>query len=152
MSAKILVVCSTNHCRSPFAAALLNYRAEQRGIDLQASSAGAFAGQWARSADHRAQACALSYGIDLSRHRTAEFTASAASEVDLLLVLDLDSAQFIRSVVSPFQFEKVRHLVKYGRLAQNEIPDPVLGEESFEETFRLIAVCIDSFLSELPGK
>ena len=81
----ILFVCSGNTCRSPMAAALLNARA---GLvpEWHAESAGLAAAPGTR-ASYGASFVMREWDIDLSGHRSRQFTEAMAKKADLIVGL-----------------------------------------------------------------
>jgi protein-tyrosine phosphatase len=80
----LLVICHGNICRSPFAAAVLDYRVKPRG--MRVLSAGLIGP--GRPAPGVARAAALARGIDLSAHRSQLVTPALLAQVDLVIVMD----------------------------------------------------------------
>jgi len=79
----ILVVCTGNICRSPIAAALLQYELDKKNLPIEVSSAGISA-LVNHAADPLAKEVTLEKkGVDLSNHRGRQIT------LDILLQSDL---------------------------------------------------------------
>lgn len=83
----VLVVCSANQCRSPFAAAALHEAFARRGVDVPVASSGirAFAGSPATATTIDV---ARRQGLDLSQHRSAPFDPAIVAEADLLIGME----------------------------------------------------------------
>ncbi|MCM1545222.1 MAG: ribosomal protein S18-alanine N-acetyltransferase [Ruminococcus sp.] len=83
---EILFICTGNTCRSPMAQALLNDKAQKRGLPVSASSAGlaAFAGDTASENAVRAMA---EIGIDISTHRASRLSIYALESSDLIVCM-----------------------------------------------------------------
>ena len=83
MFSNVLVVCTGNICRSPYAEAIIRKRAEHLSVD----SAGL-----AALVDHEADPTGLSVaqdrGIDLSNHKGRQITRAMVGKSDLILVMD----------------------------------------------------------------
>src|SRR5262245_59034382 len=77
---RVLVICSGNICRSPFAAAAL----AQRVPGLEVRSSGLAAGD-AAPADPTAVRVAASLGFDLTQHRSRPLSPADLAEPDLVL-------------------------------------------------------------------
>jgi protein-tyrosine-phosphatase len=143
---KILFVCRTNAACSPLAATVLNRLAADKELShaLRASSRGMFPGSTSRPADRRMQSIAEQGGYDLSGHLTQEFDISDFTQSSLVLCLDEDSYWAIDSIAKERGVRGdspgILHLFTEdsGQLGQREIPDPLLGETSFENAYALI--------------
>ena len=79
----ILVVCTGNICRSPYAAAVIKNRASRVTVD----SAG-LAALVDHEADATGQLVSSQRGIDLSGHRGKQITRALVGQSDLILVMD----------------------------------------------------------------
>lgn len=83
---EILFVCTGNTCRSPMAAALLNDKAQKRGLPIHASSAGlaAFTGD---SASENAIKVMKEIGVDISSHRATRLSIYAIDSSDVVVCM-----------------------------------------------------------------
>ncbi len=82
----VLVVCTGNLCRSPIAAALLERRLDDRGLEATVSSAGTAAPQGA-SPDRRMLRAAGEFDVDLSKHRAGPLTNDDTTRSALILCM-----------------------------------------------------------------
>lgn len=82
---RILVVCLGNHCRSPFAAAVL---AHLGGPTVHVRSAGIHPKWIGKPADPAMVAAAAHYGYDLTRHRGTQIDHNLMHWADLILAMD----------------------------------------------------------------
>jgi protein-tyrosine phosphatase len=83
---KILVVCTGNVCRSPYAEARLKEDAEMRG-DLEVDSAG-WMGAGSRVPPAEALAVAEMRGVDMVGHESQALTRELVRWADLILVME----------------------------------------------------------------
>ena len=84
----ILVLCTGNICRSPYACARLNQLLEQRGVrNIFVRSAGTFTTP-GQPADGAAVEAASERGVDLSMHATSLSTPPLLRAADLILIMD----------------------------------------------------------------
>jgi protein-tyrosine phosphatase len=98
----ILVVCPGNVCRSPYLAAVL-----QRALpEVKVSSAGLVAS--GRRVPSHSLALSAERGIDLSNFRSRPLVAATVRDVDLVLVMDIELANY---VLSHFRIARSRVLV-----------------------------------------
>lgn len=83
MTARVLIVCTGNICRSPMAEGLLRAGAKSAGLDLVVASAGTV--DSGASADEHAVAVMADRGIDISGHRSHRMTGVDIAASDLIL-------------------------------------------------------------------
>jgi len=92
------MVCSGNACRSPMAAAILQQRLAERGIDARVTSAGTM--PWSSGATDPAVAVMREHGLDISGHENRQVTRELVEEADLVLGMTRDHVA-IASARSP---------------------------------------------------
>jgi protein-tyrosine phosphatase len=90
----ILVLCSANQCRSPFAAAALRARLEGREPSLTVESAGLGADGFPATPPTVDAARAL--GFDLTQHRSRQLDATIVEGADLIVTME---RRHVREVV-----------------------------------------------------
>ena len=148
---KVLFICSTNFVRSPLASALFAQRVQSHGLanHFTVTSAGVFAGKTERQLDKRTIQFASSKGIDLSRQGTNELTLELARSSDIIPILDEDSRVFLESQFDAEIYSKAILIPPMVSLGLLSIPDPVLGEDSFEECFRLLEIGVEELFRKL---
>jgi protein-tyrosine phosphatase len=124
---KIVFVCYGNICRSPLAAAL----AKQRLSGVTIDSVG-FHDQTGRSCPEKILRIANSFGIDLSRHRSARATRDQLANADLVIAMDL---QNIDLVIKEFPeiADRTTLLGLFGTPEILAIADPYLVDQSATE-------------------
>lgn len=83
---RLLFVCTGNTCRSPIAEAIARQLADERALDVTASSAGTSAWDGAPASDG-ALLVALEEGLDLSMHRAQVLSRELVAAADLILVM-----------------------------------------------------------------
>src|SRR5713101_1781338 len=81
----VLIVCTANQCRSPMAAAVLQRRLDERGIEARVHSAGLLEGGRPATAD--AQAVVATAGLDISGHRSRQVTAGMVARADVVIAM-----------------------------------------------------------------
>jgi len=132
----ILVVCTGNICRSPYAEALLRSQLEQEGLsDIEVESAG-FIGP-DRPAEPRGLALAGQRGTDLSAHRSRLVRADDDTRFDLFIVMTRRHRdKLIRYFgVSPDRIALLGDFDSNGG-PEREIADPFgKGDQVFEKSF-----------------
>src|SRR6478609_7079712 len=75
------MVCTGNACRSPMAAAILQERLAERGVDARVTSAGTM--PWSSGATAPAVEVMREHGLDISGHENRQVTRELVEEADL---------------------------------------------------------------------
>src|SRR5512134_1219259 len=91
---RVLFVCHGNIIRSPFAAAVFERAARERGRPVQVGSAGV-AARAREPADPRAGQSAMERGYSLAGHASRLFQDEDAETADVIFVMDLINAGHI---------------------------------------------------------
>src|SRR5512132_1436485 len=92
------MVCTGNACRSPMAAAILQQRLAEHGIDARVTSAGTRA--WSQGATDDAVAVMREHGLEISAHENRQLTRELVEEADIVLGMTRDHVS-ITSARSP---------------------------------------------------
>jgi protein-tyrosine phosphatase len=82
------MVCSGNACRSPMAAAILQQRLAERGVDARVTSAGTM--PWRSGATGPAVEVMREHGLDIAGHENRLVTRELVEEADLVLGMTRD--------------------------------------------------------------
>ena len=82
------MVCTGNACRSPMAAAILQQRLAERGIDARVSSAGTR--PWSQGATDDAVAVMREHGLEITAHENRQLTRELVEDADLVLGMTRD--------------------------------------------------------------
>ena len=152
----VLVVCSGNICRSPYAAAKLRALLRERGHQgVRVDSAG-FVGSH-REPPTEAIEAGSARGLDLRRHRSRVISAEAAGRADLIVVME---PGHVGQVLSRFPVPRERLLV-LGDLdpqpiGTRMIRDPVQQSRAvflqcYSRIDRCLAAMVDLLWKPLPG-
>ena len=126
MFRSVLLVCTGNICRSPYAEAVFKKHLDNI-IDVDSAGIAALADH---DADATAASVALARGIDLSPHRGKQITRALVGKSDLILVMDQDHLQRLHKRY-PESRGKSFKLAKL--VGDKNIVDPHLKSQSFFE-------------------
>lgn len=145
----VLFVCTGNICRSPLAASLLERALQDRGLEVDVTSAGT--GAWdGAPASEGAYLVGLERGLDLSGHRARLLTRELVDEADLILTM----ARHHRARVDELGGEgKVFVLGEYAGKGDDEVSDPFGGDlavyrDTAQELEALAAAVADRLSAE----
>ena len=135
---KVLFVCTANVCRSPMAQAIFNVLAEERGLLVQAESAGTAALEGATMAPN-AVAALEEVGIYPEAHRTRQVSPQLIDEVRLVLAM------------SPQHTETLCHLRRIPPLGIHHLPEYATGAlgEAVSDPYGLSMLAYRSVLRQL---
>src|SRR6478609_1957759 len=123
---RILFVCAGNICRSPLAEGILTDIAEKAGRldEFDVDSAGT--GGWHQGSppDRRSVAVATRHGIDISGQRARRVTDRDFASFDLILAMDKDNLEYLRSRSPASSLGKIHLFDAYTRSGTRDVPDP----------------------------
>lgn len=131
---QILIVCVGNICRSPMGEAMLKQALDVKdGNNIQVSSAGlnALVGYPPSEISQRLM---TNRKIDISTYRARQLTEKLISEVDLILVMEMEQKKWIEAQ-NPIARGKVYRLGEWSNI---EIPDPIGQSDRFFENVLLL--------------
>jgi len=148
----LLVICSGNICRSPFAEGYLRMRLAQREQqDVQVRSAGTL-GIVGSPASSDSIALAQEAGFDLSEHRSSAVTFDAVDEAGIILVMEEAHRRELARLF-PEETARVHLLSEFHPSVRDparapDVFDPIgLPLEDYRRCFVLVRDCIDNFLA-----
>ena len=142
---RILIVCTGNTCRSPFAEHLLRRRFLERGLDdIAVASAGVSAPAGASCTAEVLQASG-EWDVDLTGHRARQLRADDLLEADLVLTMEPYHRVSILTAFPAFE-EKLHPLTQFEDGAASEgIDDPAgLDLEATRAILERIALCVEN--------
>jgi len=138
---KILFVCLGNICRSPTVEGVARQlaRAEFPALPVQFDSAGTASYHIGDAPDPRTQRAARQRGYDLSGLRARQLTRADFAHFDLLLAMDEENLDQMRSIAPARSQDRARLFLSYApELDLRAVPDPYHGgPEGFETVLDL---------------
>ncbi|WDI30486.1 low molecular weight phosphotyrosine protein phosphatase [Hyphococcus flavus] len=150
MSAKVLLVCLGNICRSPAAEGVLRHKARERGVKLTIDSAGTGAWHVGDPPDARMIKAAAKRGYDISYQRARQVEFSDFYEFDYLLAMDLSNHSNLLEMAPPNRSCDIRLFLDFSDGEVRETPDPYYGSgDGFERVLDLIESGADGFLNHV---
>lgn len=145
------MVCLGNICRSPLAEGILQYKAQQAGLNWTVDSAGTN-GYHVGEAPHRlSQKVALQNGIDISRQRARRFSGTDFGQYDKIYAMATDVVYEMKVLAKQhFQPAKVALLMNELHPGQDlDVPDPWYGTEpGYHEVYQMIDQACDRIIAQ----
>lgn len=142
-----------NICRSPTAEGVFRQHVLFNQLEkvIQIDSAGTHAYHVGEAPDPRAQAAAMSRGIDLSRQKARRVEARDFERFDYILAMDKDNLQILQSLCPPGYEQKLSLLLDYSdTTAEQEVPDPYYGgSRGFDRVLDLVEEASEALLTHI---
>lgn len=142
MTARVLMVCLGNICRSPLAEGILQHKVDSEKVFVDSAGTGGY--HIGNKPDTRSIAVAKEHGIDISIQRCRKFNTQDFEDFDVIYVMDKSNyANIITLTSNKAEIAKVKLLLDEVNLSEKQVPDPYYGgEDGFEHVFQLIdAAC-----------
>jgi len=142
---KILFVCLGNICRSPLAEGVAKKYIQERGLDMDADSAGTGSWHIGEPPCEGSQKIAKIHGIDISSYRARQVTPEDIEKFDIIVALDAKNLADLKRMGAV----NVRKLGEFGYDGA-DVPDPYFfdGFEGFYKVFEMIATCTRNLIDE----
>lgn len=148
----ILMVCLGNICRSPLAQGILEYKAQQAGLDINVDSAGT-ANYHSGERPHKSSIrVAGEKGIDISGQRARQFQVSDLSNFDLIYAMDQSNLNNIYTLTgTKLNPKKVRLFLEELYPGEHrDVPDPWYGDyDGYLTVFDLISSNCDKIIEKI---
>ncbi|ASU36624.1 low molecular weight protein-tyrosine-phosphatase [Mucilaginibacter xinganensis] len=131
---KLLMVCLGNICRSPLAHGIMEYLANERGLNWEIESAGT--GNWhvGQGPDRRSTRTAREHGIDISNQICRVFRIGDFDYYDHIFVMDKSNLSDVLAMARNEEDRKKVSLL----LGDKIVPDPYYDDTQFEPVFQMI--------------
>jgi len=136
----VLFVCSGNICRSPLAAALLEKKLKQLGIDdVYVESAGTMNLE-GRGASRWALEVAADNGLDLAHHVSRQVNRAMLEDADIVVAMTNAHAEYIAAVLPNVS----------KRMIVLDVPDPYgLQKQTYETALSVIEDAMPLIIGEV---
>ncbi len=139
----VLMVCSANVCRSPFAEHYFRHRLRQAGEYAEVFSRGIMEMNGTEVPED-GLTVAEEMGIDMRRHRSTKLTPADLDRAALVLVMEKQHRQYLLQM-------RPQYVGKIFFLGQptggGEVPDPMAkGVEAYRASYQVIARDVDAWL------
>ena len=150
---RVALVCLGNICRSPMAHVVLEDRVAAAGLAERVEVLSAGTGDWhvGGPMDRRAAALLTSEGYDASRHRAQQVPPAWLSECDLVLAMDRQNLQDLRTLdpdADPARILMFRDFDPQGPGA--DVPDPYHGgDDGFHDVLGMVERTADTLVAHL---
>ncbi|NVK58005.1 MAG: low molecular weight phosphotyrosine protein phosphatase [Alteromonadaceae bacterium] len=146
----ILFVCLGNICRSPTAEAVFRHKAEEAGLNLFIDSAGTHGYHIGSPPDNRSQAAGQALGYSFKGLKCRRVSDEDFEKFDLILAMDHSNLNNLREMSDPVYHHKIKLMLDYAGLKDEEVPDPYYGgKKGFELVLSLIEQASDGLIATL---
>jgi protein-tyrosine phosphatase len=149
---RIAVVCLGNICRSPMAQVVLEQRVREAGIAVEVVSAGTGDYHLGGPMDRRAATTLTAAGYDPTGHRAQQFAADWFARFDLVLAMDRENLEHLRSLAGPYA-DRLHLFRDFDPAGQGDVPDPYHGrDDGFRDVLATIERTADALVDELVAR
>jgi protein-tyrosine phosphatase len=156
----VLFVCMGNICRSPTAEGVFRHVVANSDLKgkIHTDSAGTHAYHIGEPPDRRAQATAVSRGIDISDLRARKVIDEDYERYDYIIAMDNDNLAILLSNCPEHYKDKVHLFLNFAPdRNEQEVPDPYYGgRHGFERVFDMVEAAskglLDDILKKSQGK
>ncbi|MGD8926692.1 MAG: low molecular weight protein-tyrosine-phosphatase [Thioalkalispiraceae bacterium] len=149
----VLFVCMGNICRSPTAEGVFRYVVDNSDLKgkIQTDSAGTHAYHVGEPPDRRAQATAITRGIDISDLRARKVNTDDFERFDYVIAMDKDNLSILLSHCPEQHKDKVHLFLNFAKdLNEQEVPDPYYGgQHGFERVFDMVEAASNGLLEDI---
>ena len=149
------MVCLGNICRSPLAEGILQYKANEAGLNWIVDSAGTGNYHIGEPPHHLSQKVAKLNGIDISHQRGRQFTKEDLLQFDKIYVMDSDNYNNVKKISGNLWDEqKVDLLLNATWPGENRsVPDPWYGkEDGYHKVFEMVSNACDVIIRDATHK
>ena len=149
---KLMLVCTSNICRSAMGHALMEKRVKELNKDIEVYSCGIYAGTGDKATNSAIQTM-KQYNVDLLNHRATNIHDSNIEDMDLILCATVSHKNAILEFY-PEVKEKLYTIKEYANYDPNgldkDIKDPYGWDmETYERCAKEIVECVELILKKL---
>jgi len=152
----VLFVCMGNICRSPTAHGVFRKLLMEEGLSglIGVDSAGTHAYHVGNSPDRRAQATALSRGLDLSDLRARQACSDDFHAFDYVIAMDEENFASLQAICPAAMEQRLYMFLDFAPdLSEREVPDPYYGgDQGFERVFDMVEAASLGLLQDIRQK
>lgn len=149
----VLFVCMGNICRSPTAHGVFRHLIEQQGLSklIYIDSAGTHAYHVGEPPDRRAQATAISRGIDMSDLRARRAIENDFEYFEYVLAMDNENYSILQDMSPADHADRLKLFMDFApQVGEREVPDPYYGgSRGFEHVFDMIEAASLGLLADI---
>lgn len=150
---RVLFVCTGNICRSPLAEGVFRHMVAHCGLSerITTESAGMIRYHAGEAPDSRAQATALSAGIDIAAQCARQITMRDFDVFDYLIALDRGHKTAMEEMAPKDARDRIHLLMGFApQSPETDVPDPFYGgQEDFDRVLEMIEVAASGLLAEV---
>jgi len=148
---RVLFVCTGNICRSPLAEGVLRHRADERGLDVVADSAGTGAWHIGERPDPRSIEVAARNGVTLTG-RARRVVDEDLHEFHLVIAMDRSHLRHLERMRDRSGGEAILALMRDfdPEPGDGQVPDPYYGgPDGFDHIYEMIDRAVEALLNQL---
>lgn len=155
MNFTVLFVSDTDTSLSPLAVNLLERILETEGLanEWNVEGSGTHVGGGGRIVHTGAQDFGLTHDLALQDYRSKQTTPEMLQRSRLVLAMTEDNFWYVERILQEHNLSEERELFLVTHFAEQlglrGIGDPLLGEETYEEAFRLLTISLERLLPKL---
>lgn len=148
---RVLFVCLGNICRSPTAEGIFRKLVEDKDLaqSIDVDSAGTSDWHIGEPPDTRAQATALSRGINLATLQGRKVTSDDFRRFDYVIAMDSANHQKLLALCPPGQESRLRMCLSFApETGLLDVPDPYY-DDGFDRVFQMLEAASQGLLAEI---
>ena len=147
----VLFVCMGNICRSPTAEGAFKHADIEMEGQIKIDSAGTHGYHVGESPDHRSQATAKEYGVDISSQKARKAMVEDFQHFDYIIAMDRSNYEDLkRLTTNEASQQKLSLFMAYSKeWDDEEVPDPYYGNDGFKQVFDMVQSASEGLLKHI---